>query len=188
VDIAVGAENAVTSRDLRILVEEAAKPIASSNADVVVGRHGVGPALGWLLCKGPVRPVGVVVIDVFAEDVAEMSSAADEDALAPGAGDPALADGVRPRRLDRRCDDPDAGRGEDGVERVGVLGVPDGWTVGTITGTTAPALSSLGRGRTTAASGRGWAPLEKDGTFRAISSSITSTSRPSAQSVPSDAP
>ena len=28
------------------------------------------------------------------------------------------------RRLDRRCDDPDADRGEDGVERVGVLSIP----------------------------------------------------------------
>jgi hypothetical protein len=41
-----------------------------------------------------VRPVGVVVIDVFAEDVVEMPSAGDEDAvgaLAAGAGDPPLA-------------------------------------------------------------------------------------------------
>ena len=56
--------------------------------------------------------------------------AGDEDAvgaLAPGAGDPALADRVRARRLDRRFDDPHAGRGEDGAERGGVLSisVPD---------------------------------------------------------------
>jgi hypothetical protein len=74
--------------------------------------------------------VGVVVIDVFAEGVVEMPSAGDEDsvsALAPGTGDPPFADRVRARRLDRRGDDPRAGRGEDGVERVGVLGiaVPD---------------------------------------------------------------
>jgi hypothetical protein len=56
-----------------------------------------------------------------------MSSAGDEDAvgaLAPGAGDPPLANRVRPRRLDRGLDDPHADRGEDCVERVGVLGVP----------------------------------------------------------------
>ena len=73
------------------------------------------------------RPVGVVVIDVFAERVVEMLSAGDEDAvgaLAPCAGDPPLADRVRRRRLHGRCDDPRAGRGEDGVERVGVFGVP----------------------------------------------------------------
>jgi hypothetical protein len=39
----VSAENAVTSRDLRILVEEAAEPVASENADVIVGDRGVGP-------------------------------------------------------------------------------------------------------------------------------------------------
>jgi hypothetical protein len=74
-----------------------------------------------------VRSVGVVVIDVFAEDVVEMSPAGDEDsvgALAPGAGDPMLADRVRPRRLYRRGDDPHVGRGEDRVERVGVFGIP----------------------------------------------------------------
>jgi hypothetical protein len=122
----VSAENAVTSRDLRILVEEAAEPVASENTDVIVGDRGVGPAIGWPLAEGPVRPVGVVVIDVFAEDVVEMSSAGDEDAvgaLAPGAGDPPLADRVRPRRLDRGLDDPHADRGEDGVERAGVLDV-----------------------------------------------------------------
>jgi hypothetical protein len=39
------------------------------------------------------RPVGVVVIDVFAEGVVEVSPVGDEDAvgaLAPGAGDPPL--------------------------------------------------------------------------------------------------
>jgi hypothetical protein len=71
--------------------------------------------------------VGVVVIDVSAEGVAEMSPAGDEDAigaLAPGAGDPAPADGVRARRLDRRLDDAHAGGGEYRVERVGVPGIP----------------------------------------------------------------
>ena len=107
VSLPVGAEIAVTPGDLRILVEEAAEPVASENADVVVGDRGVGPAVGWSLAEGPVRPVGVVVIDVFAEGVVEMSPAGDEDAvgaLAAGAGDPALADGVRARCLDRRLD------------------------------------------------------------------------------------
>jgi hypothetical protein len=58
----VGADNDVTLCDLRILVEEAAKPIASPDADVVLGRRDVSPAVGWLLAEGPVRPVGVVVI------------------------------------------------------------------------------------------------------------------------------
>jgi putative transposase len=118
----VGADNAFTSCDLRILMEEAAKPVASENADVIAGRRDVGLPVGWSLAEGPVRPVGVVVIDVFAEDVAEMSSAGYEDAvsaLAPRTGDPPLADRVRPRRPDRRDDDPHADRGEDRVEAAG---------------------------------------------------------------------
>ena len=95
---AVGADNAVTLCDLRILVDQAAEPVASADADVVVGRGDAGPAVGWSLAECPVRPVGVVVIDVFAEDAVEMSPAGDEDAvgaLAPRAGDPPLADRVR---------------------------------------------------------------------------------------------
>jgi hypothetical protein len=57
---AVGADNAFTSCDLRILVEEAAEPVASPDADVVVGRRDISPAVGWLLAEGPVRPVRVV--------------------------------------------------------------------------------------------------------------------------------
>ena len=108
-------------------MEEAAKTVASPDADVVVGRRDVSPAVGWLLAEGPVRPVDVVVIGVFAEDVVEMPSAGDEDAvgaLAPSAGDPPLADRVRPRRADGLGEDPDAGRSEDGVERVCVFGLP----------------------------------------------------------------
>src|ERR1017187_8998806 len=114
----VGADNAVTSRDLRILVDQATEPVASSDADVVLRRRGGDLAVGWSLAEGPVRPVGVVVIDVFAKGVVEMSSAGDEDAvgaLASGAGDPPFADRVRAGCLDRRGDDPDAGRREDGV-------------------------------------------------------------------------
>ena len=125
--VRVGADNAFTSCDLRILADEAPEPIASSNADAVVSRRDVRPAVGRFLAEGPVRPVGVVVVDVFAEDVVQMSPAGDEDAvgaLAPRAGYPPLADRIGPRRPDWRCDDPHAGRGEDGVERVGVFGIP----------------------------------------------------------------
>jgi hypothetical protein len=123
----VGADNAFTSYGLRILEDQAAEPGASPDADFVVGRRHVGPAVGWLLAEGPVRPVGVVVVDILAEDVVEMSPAGDEGAvgaLAPRAGDPALADRVRSRRPDRRGDDPHAGRDKDRVEGLGVLGVP----------------------------------------------------------------
>src|ERR1039457_5241427 len=119
VESPVSADNAVTSRDLRILVDQATEPVASSDADVVLRRRGGDLAVGWSLAEGPVRPVGVVVIDVFAEGVVEMSPAGDEDAvgaLAAGAGDPALADGVRARCLDRRLDNLHAGCGEDSVK------------------------------------------------------------------------
>ena len=108
-------------------MDQAAEPVASSDADVVVGRRDMGPAVGWSVADGPVRPVGVVVIDLFAERVVQMPSAGDEDAvgaLASGGGDPTLADRVRARRPDRRGDDAHAARGEDRVEPVGVLGVP----------------------------------------------------------------
>jgi hypothetical protein len=91
-------------------------------ADRVVGRVCChrrvrrGICRGWTLAEGPLRPVDVAVIDVFAVGVVEMPSAGDEDsvsALAPGTGDPPFADRVRPRHLDRRGDDPHAGRSED---------------------------------------------------------------------------
>src|ERR1017187_4355570 len=75
----VGAENAFTSCDLRVLVDQAAELVAWSDADVVAGGRDMGPAVGWLLAEGPVRPVGVVVVDVFAEDVVEVPLAGDED-------------------------------------------------------------------------------------------------------------
>jgi hypothetical protein len=48
----VGADNAFTSCDLRILVEEAAQPIALPDVDIDVGRRDVSPAVGWLLAEG----------------------------------------------------------------------------------------------------------------------------------------
>jgi hypothetical protein len=53
----VGADNAVTSRDLQILVDQATKPVTSSDADgVVLGRR--GSCRRWSLAEGPVRAVG----------------------------------------------------------------------------------------------------------------------------------
>src|ERR1019366_1460481 len=98
----VGADNAVTLRDLRVLVDQAAEPVASSDADVVAWGREMGPAVGRLLAEGPVRPAGVVGDDGLAEGVVQMSPVGDEDAvgaLAPRGGDPPLADRVRPRRL-----------------------------------------------------------------------------------------
>jgi hypothetical protein len=75
-----------------------------------------------------VRAMDVVVVGVLAQDQLQVPLAGDQhpvQALAPGAGDPALRDCVRPGRPDRSPDDPPrADRGEHGVERSGELGVP----------------------------------------------------------------
>src|SRR2546429_9064332 len=52
----VGADNAVTSRDLRILVDQATKPVTSSDADFIVSGRDGDLAVGWSLAEGPVRP------------------------------------------------------------------------------------------------------------------------------------
>jgi hypothetical protein len=61
----VGAENPVTSRDLQILVEEAAEPVASQRPDDRSGGWW-DTARGRALIQRSVRTVGVVVPDVFA--------------------------------------------------------------------------------------------------------------------------
>jgi hypothetical protein len=55
----VGAENSFTSRDLQILVYEAAEPISSQGPDGRLGVRG-SAACGCVLIKRSVRPVGVV--------------------------------------------------------------------------------------------------------------------------------
>ena len=57
----MGADNAVTSRDLRILVDQAAEPVASSDADVVLRRRGWDLGVGWVVD-------GVVQRDLRAAD------------------------------------------------------------------------------------------------------------------------
>jgi hypothetical protein len=77
----VGAENVFTSRDLRILVDETAQPVASSDPDDVAGRHEGDPCRRVVSGRGSGAGGGWLVMDVFAEDVVEMSPAGDEDAV-----------------------------------------------------------------------------------------------------------
>jgi hypothetical protein len=56
-----------------MLVDEAAEPVASADAGVVAGGWRLDLPVGWLLAEGPVRPVGVVVIDVLAKGAVEGS-------------------------------------------------------------------------------------------------------------------
>jgi hypothetical protein len=80
-----------------------------------------------VLVQRPMWPVHIVMIDVLVKDHPQVPLASDQQpvqALAPGAGNPALRDRVRPRRPHRRPDDPRADRGKNRVESRGELGVP----------------------------------------------------------------
>jgi hypothetical protein len=81
-----GAENAVTSRDREYSWRRPPRR-SRLNAGVIVGWRGEGTSVRWFLAE--LRPAGVVVIDVFDEDVVEMSPARHEDAI--GTLAPALA-------------------------------------------------------------------------------------------------
>ena len=61
----VGAENPVTSRDLHILVDETAEPVASQRPDDRSGGWR-STARGRALIQRSVRTVGVVMPDVLA--------------------------------------------------------------------------------------------------------------------------
>ena len=61
----VGAENPVTSRDLHILVDESAEPVASQRPDDRSGGRR-RTARGRALIQRSVRTVGVVMPDVLA--------------------------------------------------------------------------------------------------------------------------
>ena len=94
----VGADNAVTSRDLGIFTNQAAEPVPAQNPNIC-SRSGRIRAPGWRgLLPRPVRAVGVVVVGVLAEVQAEVPFTSDQhpvQALAADAGDPAFAGGVR---------------------------------------------------------------------------------------------
>src|SRR6266540_5357069 len=103
------------SRDQFVLMDEATQDVASSHAKHAgnqcggiwrrVRRSQVDPA---------VRPLGVVVGEVFAERPLEMTPTEDErpvKAFASDGADPSLGEGVRPRSADRGEDGFDALRG-----------------------------------------------------------------------------
>jgi hypothetical protein len=85
---------------------------------------------GRELTKGPVRPGGVVVPQVFGQYLVQVALIDDQqpvgDLAAQGADHP-LANGIRPRCLRRAEEDPDACGGEYGIEGAGELAgaVPD---------------------------------------------------------------
>ena len=122
----VGAENAVTLRDLGIFVGQAAGPVPTHDPDILAHSEWTLTPGGRSLAQRPVRAMNVIVLDVLTQDQPQVPLAGDQhlvQALAPGTGNPPLRDRVRPRRLDRGLDDPHAGRGEDRIEGRGELGI-----------------------------------------------------------------
>jgi hypothetical protein len=76
----VGAENPVTSRDLHILVDESAEPVASQRQDDRSGGWR-GAACGRALIQRSVRTMGVVMLDVLAQHDVEVAGAGDQEVV-----------------------------------------------------------------------------------------------------------
>jgi len=109
-----------------VLGREAAEDLSS--ADLVLGevylRRSAMSVSWWQLAKGAVWPGGVVVRQVFAQYLAQVALADDEqpvEEFAPQGPDDPFADGVRSGCLRRAGKNPDAGRQEEGVETGGEL-------------------------------------------------------------------
>ena len=120
-------------------MDQAAESVSSFDGVVVCGcyeHEGWSLGSGRLEFEAAVWPVGVVVVDVDAEDVLEVSAAADQDpveALTSDGPDAALGVSVGPRCPDGRAvDDADSLTVEDLVEGACELAVavtdqkPDG--------------------------------------------------------------
>jgi hypothetical protein len=115
-----------------VFVRESAKDLSS--ADPMLGEVDLGwPGVSlsrWELAKGTVRPGRVVVHHVLGQHPAQVMLIDDqqlvEEIPAEGADDP-FADGVRSGCLRRAGQNPDACRGEHGIEGAGELAgtVPD---------------------------------------------------------------
>jgi hypothetical protein len=95
----VGAGNRVTSCDLDIFADQSAEPITPQNAHTGHFCGRVDAPGGRVLLQCPVRPVGVVVLDVLVQDQLQVPFAGDQrpvQALAAGAGNPSFSDRVCP--------------------------------------------------------------------------------------------
>jgi hypothetical protein len=123
----VGAENSVTSCDLRIFVDQATEPIAAQNPDICAQSGRTRTPGRRALFQCPVGTARVAVIDVLIKNQPQVPLAGDQHpvrALAAGAGNPAFRDRIRTGRPDRRPDNPDPGRREHRAERRGEPGIP----------------------------------------------------------------
>jgi hypothetical protein len=121
----VGAENAVTSRDLQILVYQATNAISSKRPKRRCGGRR-SAARRRVLIKRSVRAVGVVMLDEFMQDQAEVVWSGDQEMVetfAAQRADPAFRDDVCPWCSYRGADDAEADAREHRVERGGELGI-----------------------------------------------------------------
>ena len=104
----MGAGNRVTSCDLGVFADQAAELVPAHNMRTGDLRGRALSPGGRPLLQRPVWPVRVVVVDILIKDEPRVPLAGDQhpvEALAAGAGNPALRDRVRARRLDRCLDD-----------------------------------------------------------------------------------
>jgi hypothetical protein len=96
----VGAGNPDTSRDLGVFVDQAAEPVPSQDPDIrAQGGGRILASGGRALAERPVRAMDDIVSGVLAQHQLQVPLGGDQrpvQAFAPGAGDPALRDGVRP--------------------------------------------------------------------------------------------
>ena len=123
----VGADYSVTSRDLRILMDQPTESIPSHNPSGRQDDRWVDGPERWGLPQGAVWAVHVVVIGVRGQHRHQMPTSEDEhpvQQLAPHGAHPPLSIGVRPRCPDRRTQDLDPLSSKDRVEHDGELRIP----------------------------------------------------------------
>jgi hypothetical protein len=115
------------SRSQFVLMDEAAQDVVSSRAQHAGNRcGGIRQRVRRSQVDPAVRPLGVVVGEVFAEHPLEMTSTQDErpvKALTSNGANPSFGEGVRSRSADLGEHGFDAVCGEDPVEAPRVLGV-----------------------------------------------------------------
>jgi len=61
----VGAENAVTLRDLGIFVDQAAEPVPTQDPDILTHSEWTLTPGGWSLAQRQVRAINIIVLDVL---------------------------------------------------------------------------------------------------------------------------
>lgn len=109
-------------------MNEATQDVAPSHASEAGERSGrIRRRVRRSEAEAAVRPARVVVGDVLAEDVLEVTPTENErpvQALPPDGSHPTLGEGVRSRRPEWDEDDPHAIGREDRIEAPRVLGVP----------------------------------------------------------------